>query len=174
LLKSFKYQKNFMTTPNKTNLQRPYPFETLDSTKLAWLAGLLQAEADFTTDNRIRSKSVDPDYTPPPPIPRVKLEMVEKDLMDYVGELVGQNVVLQNRKTSAGKEVYRISIEAREKTEVFLRAILPYIIGEKNRSRIIALLAICDDYNKWLASGGKSKAAKLAARSKKVKSADSN
>jgi hypothetical protein len=164
-----------MTKPNKTNLQRPYPFETIHPTQLAWLAGLLQAEADFTTDKRIRSKSSDPNYIPPPPIPRVKLEMVEKDLMDYVGELVGQNVVTQKRKTTANKEVYRISMEAREKTELFLRAILPYIIGEKNRSRILAILTICDDYNKWLANGGKSNAANLAARSKKknLNSADS-
>jgi len=157
----------FMTTINKTGSQRPYTFETLDPTQLAWLAGLLQAEADFTTDKRIRSKSGDPNYIPPPPIPRVKLEMVEKDLMDYVGKLVGQNVVTQNRKTTADNKVYRISLEAREKTEVFLRAILPYTIGEKNRSRIIALLTICDDYNKWVANGGKSNAARLAARSKK-------
>lgn len=105
-----------MTKPNKTNLQRPYPFETVDSTQLAWLAGLLQAEAEFTTDKRIRSTNNDPDYTPPPPIPRVKLEMIEKDLMDYVGGLVGQNVITLNRKTTAENEVYRITIEAREKT----------------------------------------------------------
>jgi hypothetical protein len=114
-----------MTKSNKTNLQRPYPFETLHPTQVAWLAGLFQAEANFTIDKRMRSKSGDPDYIPPPPIPRVRLEMVEKDLMDYVGELVGQNVVTQNRKTQANKEVYRISIEAREKTFFFLKAILP-------------------------------------------------
>jgi hypothetical protein len=158
-----------MNKLNKTNLQRPYSFEKLDPPVLAWLAGLLQAEADFTSDKRTRSKSDDPDYTPPPPVPRVKLEMVEKDLMDHVGDLVGQNVVLQKRKTTANKEVYRITIEAREKTEVFLRIILPFIVGEKNRSRIIELLKLCDDYNKWLAEGGKSNAAKLAARSKKKK-----
>jgi hypothetical protein len=84
--------------------------------------------------------------------------MVEKDLMDHVGDLVGQNVVPQKRKTTANKEVYRITIEAREKTEVFLRIILPFIVGAKNSSRIIELLRLCDDYNKWLAEGGKSKA----------------
>lgn len=156
-----------MTNRKKTNQNRPYPFETLEPTKLAWLAGLLQAEADFTSDKRIRSKSNDLNYTPPPPIPRVKLEMVEKDLMEHVGELVGQNVRPQNRKTASDKTVYRITIEAREKTELFLRAILPYIVGEKNRSRILELLTICDAYNQWLADGGRSKAAKLAARCKK-------
>jgi hypothetical protein len=147
--------------------QRPYPFENLKATQLAWLAGLLQAEADFNSDKRIRFKSGDPSYIPPPPIPKVKLEMVEKDLMEHVGELVGEKVVPQNRKTAANKEVYRITIQAREKTELFLRAILPYIVGEKNRSRVIDLLAVCDTYNKWLAEGGRSNAAKLAARSKK-------
>jgi len=111
-----------MTKANKTNLQRPYPFETLHPTQLAWLAGLLQAEADFTTDKKIRSKSGDPDYIPPPSVPRVKLEMVEKDLMDYVGKLVGQNVVTQKRKTTANKEVYRISMEAREKNRTFFKS----------------------------------------------------
>lgn len=79
--------------------QRPYPFENLKATQLAWLAGLLQAEADFNSDKRIRSKSGDPSYIPPPPIPKVKLEMVEKDLMEHVGELVGEKVVLGNLKT---------------------------------------------------------------------------
>lgn len=41
------------------------------------------------------------------------------------------------------------------------------IVGEKNSSRILELLTICDAYNKWLAEGGKSNAARLAARSKK-------
>jgi hypothetical protein len=45
---------------------------------------------------------------------------------------------------------------------------LPFIVGDKNRSRIIDLLGICDEYNKWLAAGGKSKQAKLAAQSKKL------
>lgn len=180
--------KPIKVKPIKTKSKRPYPFETADPTVLAWLAGILQAEADFTADKRIRSKSNDsemqacishPDYTPPPPAPKVKLEMVEKDLMDRVGELVDQKVKLQNRKTASGKNVYKVTIEAREKTEVFLRAILPYIFGDKNRLRVIELLTFCDGYNKWLAEGGRSKAASLAARSKKKNSslrnpADSN
>ena len=128
-------------TELKKNKKRPYAFETRKPTELAWLAALLQAEADFTSDKRIRSKSGDPNYAPPPPAPKVKLEMVEKDLMEYVGakQLVGakQKVVLQNRKTKANKEVYRVTIQSREKTELFLRAIIPYIVGEKNRSRIL-------------------------------------
>jgi len=138
----------------------------LEPTKLAWLAGLLQAEADFTLDKRKRSKSGDPDYIPAPPIPIIKVEMVEKDVMEYVGELVGQRVVEQKRSTTAGKTVYRVTIQARKKTELLLRAILPYIVGEKNRSRILELLKVCDAYNKWLEKGGKSSAAKLAARFK--------
>lgn len=150
--------------------KKKYAFEkTLKSTQLAWLAGLLQAEANFTEDKRVRSKSSDPNYTPPPSIPIVKLEMVEKDLMEHVSELVGEKVVLQRRKTTANKEVYRITIQAREKTENLLRAILPYIVGDKTRSEIIKLLAVCDTYNKWLAEGGKSKAGKLAARSRSRK-----
>ena len=161
--------KSTKTKTTKTKSKRPYPFETAAPTTLAWAAGILQAEADFTADKRTRSKSNDPDYTPPPPAPKVKLEMVEKDLMDHFGELVDQKVKLQKRKTAAGNSVYKVTVEAREKTEVFLRAILPYIVGEKNRSRILELLTFCDGYNKWLAEGGRSKAASLAARSKKKK-----
>lgn len=75
--------------------------------------GLLQAEAYFYSDNRKRSTSDDPNYTPPPPIPTIKLEMVEEDLMEYVGKLVGKNVVLQKRQTTANKSVYRVTIQAR-------------------------------------------------------------
>lgn len=160
-----------MNKEKKTNIERPYAFENLEPTTLAWMAGILQAEADFTSDKRIRSKSNDPDYTPPPPAPKIKLEMVEQDLMDHFGKLVDENVVPQNRRTRSDKVVYRITIQAREKTKVFLQTILSYIIGEKNRTRIIDLLSICEVYDNWLADGGRSKAARLAARSKKNKHA---
>lgn len=149
--------------------ERPFGFKTLKPTELAWLAALLQAEATFTSDKRARSKSDDPNYTPPPAIPIVKLEMVEKDLMEYVSGLVDQKVIRQKRRTTAKKEVYRITIQARKKTENLLRAIIPYIVGEKSRSKILKLLEVCDTYNKWLAEGGKSNAAKLAAHVKKQK-----
>lgn len=158
-----------MTEHNSGRIRTPYTFENLEPTTLAWMAGLLQAEADFTSDKRIRSKSNDPDYTPPPPCPKVKLEMVEKDVMDHFAELVGERVVQVNRKTKANKDVYKVTIQARDKTKVFLQTILPYIVGAKNRSRVIELLASCDVYDKWLADGGKSKAASLAARSKTKK-----
>ena len=74
-----------------------------------------------------------------------------------------------SRKTKAGNTVYRITIEARKKTEVLLRCILPYIVGVKTRSKINQLLALCDAYNKWEAEGGKSKAASIAASCKKPK-----
>ena len=76
---------------------------------------------------------------------------------------------LLSRKTTAQTEVYRITIQARKKTELFLKAIQPYVVGEKNCSRISSLLEICGEYNKWLEEGGKSKAASLAARSKHQK-----
>jgi hypothetical protein len=136
--------------------------------------GLLQAEAYIYSDIRRRSKSDDPDYTPPPPIPTIRLEMIEEDLMEYVAELVGQNVVVQKRQTTADNSVYRITIQAREKTEVLLRVILPYIVGEKNRSNILGLLNICDTYNKWVAEGGalKSNHGRLAQKAKARTSKD--
>jgi hypothetical protein len=131
---------------------RPYPFETLEPTKLAWMAGLLQGEAYFSVDKRVRSKSNDPLYTPPPGVPIVKLVMIEEDLMEHYSELVGENLVPEKRKTTAGNQVYKVSIQAREKTYIFLKAILPYVIGEKTTSKIHELIAVCEEYEKWKAA----------------------
>jgi hypothetical protein len=150
-------------------------FEKLDETKIAWLAGLLQGEAAFQIDAlphppegeggcfaRERSKSNSPEYTPPPPTPVVKLEMIEKDLMECVGEYLGKPVKTMTRVTSAGNKVYRVSICARKEVELLLKRILPHVVGHKTRSKIEELLKICDQYNEWVSEGGKSKAAKLA------------
>ena len=137
-------------------------FENLEETKIAWLAGLLQGEAAFQLDSRVRSKTPLSLYTPPPPTPIIKLEMVEPDLMECVGKYFDKPVKLMSRKTSAGNSVYRVSVCARQQVEIILRRILPHVIGHKTRSKIESLLQICDQYNEWVTQGGKSKAAKLA------------
>lgn len=91
----------------------------LTPTQLAWLAGLLQADGTFTADIRKRSKSDSPDYEPPPPNPKVILEMIQLDLMEYVGKMVDQNVVEQKRKTRADNTVYRITVQARKKQKSY-------------------------------------------------------
>jgi hypothetical protein len=98
-----------MTTPQpkKTVQKRPYRFESLEPTKLAWIAGLLQGEANFTVDDRVRSHSNDPLYTPPPPIPKIKLEMIEGDLLEHFAEIVDETLVEVKRPTTAGKQVYK-------------------------------------------------------------------
>ena len=140
-----------------------YAFEQADETKRAWMAGLLQGEANFGVDKRKRSKSQSPGYVPAPPIPVIKLAMVEKDLLEHYGELVEQNVVTENRKTSTGKSVYKVTLCQRDKVERLLNAILPHVVGEKTRSRILALLSICKEYHESVANGGRSNAASLAA-----------
>lgn len=86
-----------------------YKFQSLEKEKLAWLAGIFQAEAYFYLDERVRSLSNDPNYTPPPPVPSIRLEMIEKDLMEHVSDCLDQSVKKQVRQTSAGNDVYRIS-----------------------------------------------------------------
>lgn len=98
-------------------------FSKLSPTMIAWLAGLLQAESYLHEDKRLRSNS----DNPPPPIPAIRLEMVEEDLMKYVGSLLDENVIETNRKTTAGKVVYRINVYSRKK-------VAPYFIGEKTVS----------------------------------------
>jgi hypothetical protein len=136
----------------------------LDSLQLAWLAGLFQAEASFQYDNRIRSDSNDDptEYQPPPPSPIIKIEMIEEDLMNHVGELLGKSVKLQKRRTSAKNNVYRISLESREDVRTFVKAIRPYIVGNKTLNRIDDILYNCSLYDKWVADGGKTKQAAKA------------
>jgi hypothetical protein len=147
-----------------------YKFQTVEKETLAWLAGIFQGEAYFSIDNRGPSDSnytpADTDYVPSPGVLTVKLEMVEKDLMEYIGDLLELNVIEVKRRTSANKVVYKIFLSSRHKTEVFLRAIYPYVIGQLKRSAIKELLDVCDQYNNWYASGGPSKAAAVAARVK--------
>ena len=131
---------------------------------VAWLAGLLQGEAQFSKDRRVRSAITSPDYIPPPPTPFIKIEMVEEDLMLYVASLMGENCIKQVRKTTTKKTVYRVSMYKREKVEAFLKLILPYVYGELKRGLILDLLADCETYNRWVSEGGKTKAAKHAGR----------
>lgn len=95
--------------------------------------------------------------------------MIEKDLMEYLGNILEQPVLLLKRKTTAGNPVYRVTLEAREKTKVFLETILPYVKGELTRSKILELLSLCKAYDQWIADGGKIKAAQLAARGRAKK-----
>ena len=125
-----------------------YNFEKAESTTLAWLAGMLQSEGNFKLDRRVLSLSNDPEYTPPPPVPSVKIEMIEEDLMQYIADLVEQNLLKQNRRTVAGNHVYRVNVTSRRKVEALLRAIFPYIIGKKKRQEVQELMDVCDAYNK--------------------------
>lgn len=146
-----------------------YKFQQVEQKELAWLAGMLQSEGYFYLDKRIRSTSKDATYTPPPPAPMIKIEMVEKDVMQKIGDLVEQNVVEQKRKTTAGNAVYRVNISSRPKIEALLKAIHPYIVGQKRNEEVQKLLDVCDDYNKWVKEGGPTKQAKLAANAKQKK-----
>jgi len=93
--------------------------------------------------------------------------MIEKDLIEHVAELLDQKVIEVNRKTTVNNTVYKVIIQKRKKTEDFLRAILPYTVGEKTRSKIIQLLDYCDLYNEWVKNNGKTKQAQLAVSMKK-------
>ena len=143
-----------------------FNFEQLPSEKIAWLAGLLQAEAYFYQDKRVRAKADLSEYTPPPGIPIIKLEMIEEDLMGEVASLVDEKCIPQKRNTVAGKAVYRVTIQARAKVEALLKSILPYVVGKKTRSKIEELLQVCESYKVWKELGGRSQAAKHAARAK--------
>lgn len=144
-------------------------FELMSKEKLAWLAGLLQGEAHFTFDARGPKKVKTADYKPAPPIPYIKIEMVELDVMQEIASLLSEKVSAQKRKTKAGKQVYRVTIQQRNKTASFLKAVLPFIIGEKTRNKIIEMLSYCEAHKEWEDSGGRSKAARIGALAKAAK-----
>lgn len=114
---------------------KSFSFEKLFNEQIAWLAGIFQAEAYFFLDSRIRSKANPSDYKPPPPIPGVKLEMIEEDLMLVIGDYLDVKVTTQKRKTTANNTVYRILFQNRKKVKVFLKTIYPFIIGQKSRKK---------------------------------------
>ena len=141
-------------------MTQKFKYQDLTAEQTAWLAGLFQAEGYFHYDKRVRAKT--PGYTPPPPIPQIKIEMIEQDLMETVGEYLGKDVITNKRKTSANNTVYKITLYAREEVEAFLLAIRPYVIGNKTCSKIDEMLVVCNDYNAWKAAGGSTEAAKIA------------
>jgi hypothetical protein len=106
----------------------------------------------------------DPTNDPPPPAPYIKVEMIEQDVMEKVGEFVDKEVVLQKRKTDAGNPVYRVNVTGRADVQALLAAILPYTVGKIRTEQIKDLLSICDEYDAWIARGGKSNQAARAAR----------
>lgn len=153
---------SYIITKNESESQTW--FQDMKPETVAWLAGLLQGEAHFSKDKRVRAAIPNPDYIPPPPQPFIKIEMVEEDLMLYVASLMDENCRKQVRKTTTKKTVYRVSMYKREKVEAFLKLILPYVYGELKRGLILDLLANCETYNRWVLEGGKTKAAEHAAR----------
>jgi len=139
-----------------------YKFTNIAQEDLAWLAGLFQGESYFYYDKRVRAKTSNEAYTPPPPTPIVRIEMIEKDLMEKVGKYVFKPVKVMKRKTTAGNTVYRVTICARAEVEAFLVAIQPYVIGDKTRDKIAEMLTVCNQYNNWVAAGGRNQAARIA------------
>lgn len=119
----------------------------LPETTIAWLAGLLQGEAYFYIDDRNRSTSNDPNYRPPPAIQinGIRLSMIEKDLMNEVAKLVEQNLNLEKRLvfvtghlikkkvkcSKANNFVYKVNVSARNKVQIILKSIFPYVRGAK-------------------------------------------
>lgn len=139
----------------------------LPETTIAWLAGLLQGEAYFYIDDRNRSTSNDPNYRPPPAIQinGIRLSMIEKDLMNEVAKLVDQNLNLEKRLvfiSKANNFVYKVNVSARNKVQIILKSIFPYVRGAKKLTIIQEQLDLCEKYNRWCEQGGKTQAARLS------------
>lgn len=153
----FEREQNFKAFKEK--------FESFGDIKIAWLAGLFQGEATFSIDtHRITREPTSPDYKPAPGSPYIRLEMVEKDLIEHVGEILSKEAILENRLTEANepKQVYKVTVCARDETEYVLKRIKPYVVGHLKSSCIKELLDVCNEFNQWEAEGGRVKAAKIA------------
>ena len=151
-----------MTTPQQRFNDFKESFDKLDETQIAWLAGLFQAEASFGVDRRVRAQDTSNDYVPPPPAPTIKIDMIEKDVMETVGQYLNKEANHLTRGTTAGNAVYRVSLNSRPQIKYFLTRIRPYIIGEKTQSRIKEHLDLCEAHEKWETEGGRIAAAKRA------------
>jgi hypothetical protein len=149
-----------------TQSKKAYTIETLSPAELAWLAGVLESEAHFFIDNRKRYKSNDIDYIPPPPIAGIRLAMADKKMVERVATFFDKTVRIENRKTVTGKTVYKVEICARKHTEIVLRKLQPLMVGDKGQAIVKQQRDLCDQYNQWIAQGGKTQQAKLAAKIK--------
>jgi hypothetical protein len=109
------------TKETKEKCDDENPLTKLTDVDCAWLAGLFQAEAYFAKDSRVHSKQKSPNYIPPPPKPYVKLDMVEKDLMLHVGNLLGEKVKELNRPTKAKKKSIELKYLLAKDWNFFLR-----------------------------------------------------
>jgi len=96
--------------------------------------------------------------------------MADKKMVERVATFFDKTARIENRKTVTGKTVYKVEISAREHTEIVLRKLQPFMFGDKGQAKVKEQLDLCDQYNQWIAEGGKTQQAKLAAKSKNKKS----
>jgi len=88
------------------------PLPTLSEEDVIWLAGLFEGEGSFfINDTPSKRRNRTPESAPFSVV--FVLSMNDLDVVTKAGELLGVNVKLLNRRTSAGNRTYRIISEKR-------------------------------------------------------------
>jgi hypothetical protein len=102
--------------------------------EIAWLAGILEGEGNFTWHKTVRDKGR----------PRIQISMGDKDIIERVAKMFGANVCGPYGPYTTQKEPYWYTHCSADKAERWMKEVRP-LMGARRQGRIDELLA------KWAA-----------------------
>ena len=137
----------------------------LKPTDIAWLAGLFEGEASFLLDKRSKQRYKISTW---PNSPYISIQMVDKDVIARVDQLVNKRYVILKRKTIQNKFVYKVHIGDRSTLRYLLPLLLPYL-GTRRQDSVQLCLNVLNEWETWYLEGGRSQMAKLGPKTKKSK-----
>lgn len=127
----------------------------LEETTIAWIAGLLEGEAAFHVDKRIRDKTAGT-----PPSPTLNLRISDEDVVWKFGNYVKKKVhpIKQTDKQikEGNKQIYSCFIGDRATCYYLFNKILPYM-GERRSAEIKKGLELIEHWATWVNEGGRSR-----------------
>lgn len=98
----------------------------------AWIAGLFEGEGTITIYQKRPTHS---------PSVSIRIEMVDKDVLEKVQRIVGGKTKLLNRSRENCKPTYRWSLDSREHSLEFLQRVFPHL-GERRSLRALEAIKI--------------------------------
>lgn len=134
--------------------------ESLSDVDIAWMAGLLEGEGSFGLDKRSKQRY---EKSTSPPGPYIKISMTDEDVIQKMAQLVNKTYYSPTRLTAKNKQVYILHIGDRETLLVLLPRLFPHL-GKRRQAQVQVCLDALQDWEKWLADGGRSKMAKIGAK----------
>jgi hypothetical protein len=118
----------------------------LSEIEIAWLAGLFEGEANFGLDRRSKTRYIN---STSPPLPFIKIAMVDEDIISRVAKLLNKKYFSPSRLTKTGKKVLICHIGDRETLIFLLPRFLPYM-GKRRTEKIKECVIELENWKTWI------------------------